>query len=204
MRRVLGLQEAAHGSPEGPSVKVWSGRSPQERERVANYLEAGGVLAATGRRALDVVTGEDVTVLALLTDGEWSWYSDLAHHVRAYDVALPSEFEQRARAVPPPRLDAAALLTIAQRETAAGTRARLPAVPGAFVPGEPYWLLQGDARYEIVGVDDDGAPTVRFGVREGAGDVWAIGMGKKKAVRRVSPTLQQFVASLQATGEVVD
>ncbi|MGW4996396.1 hypothetical protein ACWEP8_01925 [Streptomyces hydrogenans] len=44
--------------------------------------------------------------LSLLTDGQWFWYSDLAHYVERYHVTLDPRFVQHARSANwcPPRL----------------------------------------------------------------------------------------------------
>ncbi|MET9516027.1 hypothetical protein [Streptomyces sp. NPDC002994] len=63
------------------------------------YLRAGTVLAATGARLYDVLSPgrELIGGLRLLTDGQWFWYSDLAHYVERYHVAVNEQFLQHAR-----------------------------------------------------------------------------------------------------------
>ncbi|WP_256341606.1 hypothetical protein [Streptomyces sp. TLI_105] len=64
---------------------------------------------------------EPIDVLRLHTDGQWLWYSDLAHYVERYHIALDEEFLQHARNrnFTPPQLSHADLLKI--EETLFGT-----------------------------------------------------------------------------------
>ncbi|MEU6881848.1 hypothetical protein [Streptomyces sp. NPDC046712] len=84
--------------------------------QIVRYLRSGTVLAATGSSVHDVLSPahEFVDGLHLHTDGQWFWYSDLAHYVEHYHVALDEEFLQHARDLNfiPPQLSDSDLLEI--------------------------------------------------------------------------------------------
>ncbi|MEV5085507.1 hypothetical protein AB0K74_44640 [Streptomyces sp. NPDC056159] len=63
------------------------------------YLRSGSALAVTGARVHDVLSSgrELIGALELHTDGEWFWYSDLAHYVERH-VPLDEAFVDHARA----------------------------------------------------------------------------------------------------------
>jgi hypothetical protein len=68
-------------------------------DELVGYLRAGVVLAATTTLARDVLSPVNAVIggLHLLTDGRWCWYSDLAHYVERYHVALDPQFITHAR-----------------------------------------------------------------------------------------------------------
>ncbi|MGW0514995.1 hypothetical protein ACWD1W_38290 [Streptomyces olivaceoviridis] len=115
--RFLGeFQELAHGRLDGPSLRdsVRDHAAPDE-EKLLRYLRAGSALAVTGSPVHDALSGEFIGALELHTDGEWFWYSDLAHYVERYHVPLDETFIDRARAHhwTPPALSTEDLIEIA-------------------------------------------------------------------------------------------
>lgn len=80
------------------------------------YLRAGSVMAATGSVVHDFLspTNELIERLHLLTDGEWFWYTDLAHYVERYHVPLDDRFvaHARHRGWAPPQLSVDQLVQI--------------------------------------------------------------------------------------------
>ncbi|MET8405944.1 hypothetical protein [Streptomyces sp900116325] len=101
VRRFLGeFHELEHGRPDGPSLRaaVRDEAGPDEL-RLVQYLRSGAVLAATASSVHDVLSPghELIDGLRLHTDAQWFWYSDLAHYVERYHVALDEEFLQHAR-----------------------------------------------------------------------------------------------------------
>ncbi|WP_225814378.1 hypothetical protein [Streptomyces spinosus] len=115
--RFLGeFQELAHGRPDGPSLResVRDHAAPDE-EKLVRYLRAGSALAVTGSPAHDALSGEFIGALELHTDGEWFWYSDLAHYVEHYHVPQDEIFIDHARAHhwAPPALSTEDLIAIA-------------------------------------------------------------------------------------------
>lgn len=99
--RLLGeFQELEHGRPDGPSLRaaVRDHGGPDEH-RLVEYLRSGSILAATGSRVHDILSPDRELIdgLHLFTDGQWFWYSDLAHYVEQYHVALDERFVQHAQ-----------------------------------------------------------------------------------------------------------
>lgn len=100
--RFLGeFQELEHGRPDGPALResVRDQAAPDE-EKLVRYLRSGSALAVTGARVHDALSSgrELIGALELHTDGEWFWYSDLAHYVEPYHVPLDEAFVDHARA----------------------------------------------------------------------------------------------------------
>jgi hypothetical protein len=116
--RFLGeFRELAHGRPDGPALRdsVRDHAAPDE-EKLVHYLRAGARLAFTGSRVHDVLSPdrELIGALELYTDGEWFWYSDLAHYIERYHVPLDEAFIKyaHARHWTPPRLSTEDLIRI--------------------------------------------------------------------------------------------
>ncbi|MGW7053579.1 hypothetical protein [Streptomyces sp. NPDC054887] len=117
--RFLGAyRELKHGSPDGPSLHacVRSKGDPHE-ENLVRYLRAGSVFAATGSGVNNVLspTNQLIDDLHLLTDGEWFWHTDLAHHVERYHVPVDQRFVEHARDLgwSPPQLSETELIRLA-------------------------------------------------------------------------------------------
>lgn len=104
------FRELAYTDDNCPSIHDSVGRMPRElKDQVLAYLRAGheeeSLLAVT----TDVLDEHEhpsaIGPLVFLTDGTWSWPSDLAYYVEMYDCAVPDEFVEHMRAVgwrPPP------------------------------------------------------------------------------------------------------
>lgn len=94
------FRELGHGRPDGPSLHAAArDEGDRDEQSLARYLREGAVLAATTTRVHDVLSPEHELIggLSLLTDGQWFWYSDLAHYVERYHVTLDERFVQHAR-----------------------------------------------------------------------------------------------------------
>lgn len=95
------FRELEQGDPDGPSLvsAVGAEASANARELV-EYLRSGALLAATATLVHDVLSPDNAPIggLHLLTDGQWLWYSDLAHYVEHYNVALEPQFIAHAHA----------------------------------------------------------------------------------------------------------
>ena len=67
------------------------------KNKIVSYLRNCGQVTMTRMEmSKDRFTGERIKgehSLTLLTDGEYSWWSDLAYHVEKYNLRLPKEFE---------------------------------------------------------------------------------------------------------------
>ncbi len=94
------FQELKHGRSDGPSLRAaMRDHAGPDELRPVEYLRSGSTLAATGASVHDVLSPgrELIDGLQLLTDGRWFWYSDLAHYVELYHVALGDRFVRHAR-----------------------------------------------------------------------------------------------------------
>ncbi|MFF8911120.1 hypothetical protein [Streptomyces olivaceoviridis] len=115
--RFLGeFQELAHGRPDGPALRdSVRDHAVPDAPRLLRYLRAGSALAVTGSPVHDALSGEFIGALEVHTDGEWFWYSDLAHYVERYHVPLDEIFIDHARAHhwTPPALSTEDLIEIA-------------------------------------------------------------------------------------------
>ncbi|MFD4127167.1 hypothetical protein ACFXKK_10470 [Streptomyces globisporus] len=116
-RFVGDFRDLEHGSPDGPSLRSAVGaEAPSNAVELVKYLLSGALLAATTTLVHDVLTPDNSVIggLHLLTDGHWFWYSDLAHYVEHYHVALDPQFIAHAQASgwTVPQLDDADLLAL--------------------------------------------------------------------------------------------
>ncbi|MER7185470.1 hypothetical protein ABT404_39430 [Streptomyces hyaluromycini] len=117
--RFLGeFRELGHGRTDGPSLRDCVRREGEAYEAdLVRYLRAGSLLAATTSRVHDILSSGNELIggLHLLTDGEWFWYTDLAHYVEHYHVPLDARFVDHAcdRGWRPPQLSDAELARIA-------------------------------------------------------------------------------------------
>ncbi|MGQ5261672.1 hypothetical protein ACTWLT_13005 [Micromonospora sp. ZYX-F-536] len=85
---------------------------------VVGYLNAGSTLAAAAGHTFDELdpARPEIAPLAILTDGEWFWPSDLPYYVETYRVGVPEEFLRHAEASGwrPPQLSLQRLVEIAE------------------------------------------------------------------------------------------
>ncbi|PBC92584.1 hypothetical protein BX281_0261 [Streptomyces sp. Ag82_O1-15] len=118
--RFLGeFRELSHGRPDGPALRdSVRGHAAPDEDKLVGYLRSGSALAVTGSRVHDVLRqdSELIGALELHTDGEWFWYSDLAHYVERYHAALDEAFINHAHALDwtPPQLSAEDLIRIGE------------------------------------------------------------------------------------------
>ncbi|MEV1176802.1 hypothetical protein [Nonomuraea sp. NPDC049784] len=99
--RFLGdFQELPHERPDGPSLRAAVRDKGEEYEALlVKYLQAGTLFVVSGSGAHDVLIPEAKYIgpLAMLTDGQWFWYSDLAYYVERYHVQLSERFVEHVR-----------------------------------------------------------------------------------------------------------
>ena len=90
-------RELCTGHPEFPSIKDSFCRTSYEGQgKIIHYLRKGGnedmVSMAINK---DVFTGELLPTNIGRNDGEFSWWTCLAHYVEEYNLRLPEEFENK-------------------------------------------------------------------------------------------------------------
>lgn len=88
-----------YGSNNGISMREhFANMSYHGKDKIVSYLKSKGKRTMVRMEmAKDRLTGErikDMQSLELFTDGEYSWWSDLAYHVEKYNLRLPKEFEE--------------------------------------------------------------------------------------------------------------
>ncbi|MYS82709.1 YrhB domain-containing protein [Embleya scabrispora] len=122
----LGVYRELTGrDPAAPGIHDVAGLIPRAFEaEVVGYLRAGAVLAATTTVAYDELSRDRSPIggLAVRTDGTWFWYSDLAHYVETYHLALDPRFLAHAAKLEwrPPELSADRL-RVPEGDLGAGT-----------------------------------------------------------------------------------
>lgn len=95
MTRVLSVWRPDPGSAEGVAPDESLPRlSAQLAARVADYLDAGAVVARTTARAVDPWSTARVAQvpLSLRTDGVWRWDDAVSYYVRTYGLSPDLEF----------------------------------------------------------------------------------------------------------------
>lgn len=95
LRKVGFYRELSYGDENGDSLQTAVAKATLENfDRVGSYLSAGIPCVVAPGISRDILsTGHEVIgSLALLTDGEFLWPSDLNHYVGKYRVALPADF----------------------------------------------------------------------------------------------------------------
>ena len=87
-----------YGSSNGISMKDHFENKPYKgMDKIVAYLKTKGKSTMVRMEmAKDRFTGErikDMYDLEIFSDGNFSWWSDLAYHVEKYNLRLPKEFE---------------------------------------------------------------------------------------------------------------
>ena len=66
------------------------------KEKIVEYLKNGTKTFAGLGILKDVYTGEQIPIEQCgMTDGEYSWISDLYYYVEQYNLKLPEEFNEK-------------------------------------------------------------------------------------------------------------
>lgn len=194
MQKVGWYRELRHGDPGGPSLHDASPLPDRVRGPVLAHLASGRVAVAGSGQATDVVTGEVVGPLALVTDGEWVWPSDLPHYVETRDAPLPAAFVEHAATTPSHAVDDAALARIVE-ELSPAAPPTVPRVEGLVEPQPPSRVRVRGSLYRVLGSDLTGLGS-HLGVDELTGAVWSVALQRKQASRFVNTSVDLFVTSL--------
>ncbi|BBN93943.1 hypothetical protein DEIGR_102574 [Deinococcus grandis] len=91
------------------------------KDRIVAYLSQGSAYAVAAGPSFDYFQRPErrpIEGLALLTDGEWIWPSDLVHYVQHYAVAVPIQFvaHMQAQNWTPKQLTTQELMDVSRRE----------------------------------------------------------------------------------------
>lgn len=72
---------------------------PDERVRIEQFMNGGGIVMATGRKAVDVLDPDRGRVVPMIfrTDGEWVWAKSMSYYLMEHDVPLDTEFLNHIR-----------------------------------------------------------------------------------------------------------
>lgn len=95
LKKVGFFKELSHGDDKGDSLaKLVNNKIPINLSETIAYLENGHFLMIAPTVLTDVLSDEQkfIGTLAIQTDGEWAWPSDLAYYVNNYGISLPQEF----------------------------------------------------------------------------------------------------------------
>ena len=101
LKRAGNFRELRHGDPDGPSLIAARGKLRTEnRAAVLHYLRSASLLWITLCRFDDALdpSRQGIDDLAVATDGEWAWTTDLPYYVETYNVAPPDEFVEHMQA----------------------------------------------------------------------------------------------------------
>ncbi|MCB0930223.1 MAG: hypothetical protein KDB70_20450, partial [Mycobacterium sp.] len=95
MTQVLSIWRPDPGAADGVAPDESLPRlSAETAARVADYLDAGAVLARTTMRLPDAWSGSSAPVVGLTkrTDGVWRWDDAVSHYVRRYGLSPGADF----------------------------------------------------------------------------------------------------------------
>ena len=95
MTKALSVSRPDPGAPDGVSPDASLPRlSREDAARVADYLDAGAVVARTTARAIDPWLDPPVAKVPLTkrTDGTWRWDDEVSYYVRNYGLSPGAEF----------------------------------------------------------------------------------------------------------------
>ena len=94
LKRVGFFSDLRYGdAADKPIASCIDATLPDQRLREISYLRSGHTLIASPGFSRDILSPERIIgPLAMLTDGEYVWPSDLAYYLEQYHVHLPDHF----------------------------------------------------------------------------------------------------------------
>ena len=92
MKSIVEFKEV-YGS-DYPSIKsLVSSTVDAEKQKIIEYLKKGKHIAESPSRVTDFITGQPIkTPLSMLSDGYYSWRSDIIYYYENYNIRLKPEF----------------------------------------------------------------------------------------------------------------
>ena len=100
--RVGFFRELPYGDSDGPSLaNLGHAQSENLTKRIVEYLGSGVATAVAPGPSFDKLSKEKKIIgsLAILTDGRYTWPSDLAYYFRMYGVVIPQDFVDHMQSV---------------------------------------------------------------------------------------------------------
>jgi hypothetical protein len=158
--RALTVWRPDPASPSGVSPDETRPRlSAQDAARIADYLDAGALVARTTARKPDPWSGSDAAQVPLTqrTDGVWRWDDAVSYYVRVYGLSPGAEFvaHVRGRGFTPPVLTGTQVSAVI--DEVFGAMGEVPAreilLDGSqLLPSDSYCVYQGRSfRYSFYG-----------------------------------------------------
>lgn len=96
--RIGYFNELKHGRPTDPSLRAsLQPSAAAEDAKLVSYLQLGKQMALAMGITRDVLDNSIIGGLAVLTDGTYSWPSDLAHYVERHHARVPDDLLAHAR-----------------------------------------------------------------------------------------------------------
>ncbi len=96
-------RELFDNHPEFPSMRDSFQETPYKGQgRIIHYLRKGGMeTMVSGKLHKDCFTGEVIPYGNIgRDDGEYTWWTSLAHYVEKYNLRLPEGFENKIMSTP--------------------------------------------------------------------------------------------------------
>lgn len=70
-----------------------------DKNKIISYMLRQNKIASCPRAAIDCLTGKKIAdSFAVYSDGEYDWCDFLIYHIEKYNIKLPKEFIEKAKA----------------------------------------------------------------------------------------------------------
>lgn len=99
MKNLCFFSEMKLFQDQGPVNSFIQKETEYNKAKVINYLKSGKIIASCPRKAIDCVTGTQISdSFSLHTDGEYCWGDFLVYHLEKYNIGLPRDFLKKINA----------------------------------------------------------------------------------------------------------
>jgi hypothetical protein len=97
--RIGYFRELSYGRNSDPSIKdSIRAKGLEDEDKIAGYLAHGVPGCVSPGVTFDGLNpGPPIGSLSILTDGKYSWFSDLVYYLQRYHIELPEEFVNHIR-----------------------------------------------------------------------------------------------------------
>lgn len=94
---VIGQLREIYKDDKYPSIRDLINKPIRDKKKIIEYLKGCKIEAVAPAIVTDLINPEiKFTELRLMTDGKYSWRSDVIYYFEKYDMELPEEFIQHA------------------------------------------------------------------------------------------------------------